>query len=66
MFWGGAVFGQVQRGWGKGAFACMAFGLRSTSFHAGFRFSLGWVRVFGAEKSGAQISHQHIRNLSKI
>ena len=34
--------------------------------HAGFRFSLGWVRAFGAEKSGAQISHQHIRNLSKI
>ncbi len=29
--WAGAVFGQVQRGWGKGAFACMAFGLRSAT-----------------------------------
>ena len=31
MFWAGAVFGQVQRGWCKGAFACMAFGLRSAT-----------------------------------
>ena len=53
VFWGGAVFGQVQRGWCKGAFACMeTSGLRSATLTR--RFLVGSRLGWGIGRGGKQ------------